>query len=132
MKIRLVCGNCGKIEYFEDGEIEGHKLNAWDMAYQKGWDTVERFGYNACDRCPGVSVYFPMLQAQEARQYPVGSAQHDGLMEKAAKATLEFDPATVDIDKKIRETIAAAGGVEKIREMAREILDKETTDGGST
>src|SRR5258708_5318085 len=80
IRIRLVCGNCGKIERF----------HSWQEAFDKGWDTVERFGYNACDQCPGVSVYFPMMYAQQAREAadPVERAL---LLDKAAKATLEHE-----------------------------------------
>ena len=78
MTIRLVCGNCGKIERFE----------SWEEAFEKGWDTVERFGYNACSACPGVSVYFPMYYAQMAHQEP---DKRDEWLEKAAAATTEFE-----------------------------------------
>lgn len=82
--LRLVCSNCGKIEYFD----------SWQQAFEEGWDTLERFGYNACDGCPGVSVYFPMLKAQEARAASGG--EREALLAEAAKLTLSFDPKGSD------------------------------------
>lgn len=64
MKLKLVCGNCGTMKFFEAEEAG----KAFEDAYREGWDTIERFGYNACPRCPGVSVYLPMFYAQEARK----------------------------------------------------------------
>lgn len=56
-KLKVVCGNCAKKRYFD----------SWEEAFIVGWDTVDRFGYTACDECLGISVYFPMLLSQEAR-----------------------------------------------------------------
>lgn len=93
--VRLICGNCGTEAVFE----------SFDDAFQKGWDTVERFGYNACSDCPGVSVYFPMLHTQNARQYPVGSEAWEEEIQKAVDATWEFaDPE--ETRRKIEEAAA--------------------------
>lgn len=82
--VRLVCGNCGTIETHE----------SWEAADAAGWDTVAKFGYNACPACPGVSVYFPMLYAQQARV-----ARSEGMLreafelfDRAADATMELHP----------------------------------------
>lgn len=81
-KVRLVCGNCGTIGRFE----------SWEEAFDKGWDTVVRFGYNSCEKCPGVSVYFPMMYAQQARDLTLPEAERKELLDKAARATIAFDP----------------------------------------
>jgi hypothetical protein len=81
MKVRLVCGNCAKVVIFD----------SWDDAFKAGWDTVAEFGYNACEKCPGVSVYFPMLYAQRARQ-TTNSGERKKLLEKAAESTMAFIP----------------------------------------
>lgn len=81
-RVRLVCGNCGCIEFFD----------SWDAAFQAGWDTVERFGYTACDKCPGVSVIFPMHFAHQARDRSLTDDQRQELLDKAAQATLDYDP----------------------------------------
>jgi hypothetical protein len=81
--IRLVCGNCGRIREFE----------TWDSAYQEGWDTVAEFGYNACNECPGVSVYLPMYYAQLARK--AKGEKRERLLAIAARLTMEFPPASV-------------------------------------
>lgn len=78
-KVRLICGNCGKEEEFDN----------WDEPFDKGWDTVRDFGYNACEECPGVSVYFPMMYAQEARATTDPDKKAE-LLEKAAEATMKF------------------------------------------
>ena len=93
--VRLVCGNCAVEAVFE----------SFDDAFQKGWDTVERFGYNSCDECPGVSVYFPMYYCQEAKQYPAGSEMYEELIQKATDATWEFTDKE-ETRKKIEEAMA--------------------------
>lgn len=96
LPIRLVCGNCGK---------EG-RFASWEAAFEADWDTVERFGYNACDECPGVSVYFPMMYAQEARGLS-DQVKRAELLAKAADATLAYDPARRSL--KARERPAPEG-----------------------
>lgn len=82
--IRLVCGKCGIIACFR----------SWEEALDPGWDTIERFGYNACDRCPGVSVYLPMLKAQEARAAREGGRPEEAevLLAQAAELTTKWSP----------------------------------------
>lgn len=80
--VRLVCGNCARTEYFA----------SFDEASMIGWDSPHQYGYTACDRCPGVSVYFPMLTLQEARAES-DPAKYQQLLEKAAAQTLDYDPA---------------------------------------
>lgn len=81
MNIRLVCGNCGKIEYFE----------SFQAAENKGWDSIITFGYNACEGCLGTSVYFPMLYARYAKQAATPQ-ERDEWLQKAAEETMRFDP----------------------------------------
>jgi hypothetical protein len=78
--LRLVCGNCGKIERFE----------SFEEAHQLGWDTILHFGYNACENCLGVSVYFPMWYAQQARA-ATNPEERQELIELAIKATTEYE-----------------------------------------
>lgn len=83
-KVRLICGNCGRVEKFE----------SYHAAYEQSWDTPDRFGYTACDRCLGVSVMFPALALQEARGYE-DMGDHEGAKAKrdeAAAQTLQFEP----------------------------------------
>lgn len=81
MSVRLVCGNCGKIETWE----------SWEAAEAAGWDTVATFGYNACEECPGASVYFPMYYASQARssEDPEIKAKY---LEMAAAETMKRHP----------------------------------------
>lgn len=82
--VRLICGNCGKVEKFE----------SYEAAFMESWDTPDRFGYTACDGCLGVSVLFPALALQEARQLEA-AGDHEGAKakrEEAAARTLEFEP----------------------------------------
>lgn len=72
---RLVCGNCATIETHE----------SFAKAETAGWDTVLSFGYTCCPDCLGVSVYFPMYFAQEARG--LEGAQREAMILKAAAAT---------------------------------------------
>lgn len=82
MSVRLVCGNCGTIETHE----------SFKAAEDRGWDTVLIFGYNACPDCLGVSVYFPMLYCQQARELEPGP-EREMLIAKAAAATRgDFGP----------------------------------------
>lgn len=76
LTVRLVCGQCGTIE----------RHDSFEAAETAGWDTVLSFGYNACPSCLGVSVYFPMLFCQEARELAPG-AERDALIARAAAAT---------------------------------------------
>jgi hypothetical protein len=55
--IRLVCGCCAHVEEFA----------SYDEAFDTGWDTPDRFGYTACQLCPGVCVYFPLFYASGIR-----------------------------------------------------------------
>lgn len=82
--VRLVCGNCGTIETHE----------SWEAADAEGWDTVAKFGYNACPSCPGVSVYLPTLYCQQARLAISQGREDEGyaLFDRAADATMEFHP----------------------------------------
>lgn len=81
MSVRLVCGNCGKIATWE----------SWEAAERVGWDTLATFGYNACEECPGVSVYFPMLYAQQARAAS-DPVVRTALLAKAAEETMRHHP----------------------------------------
>lgn len=80
-RVRLVCGNCGKIRFF----------TSFEEAFEDGWDSVDRFGYNGCEACPGVSVYFPMMHAQAAREATAAGRPDVARseLEKAAAYTLE-------------------------------------------
>jgi len=76
MSVRLVCGSCGKIRFFA----------SFDAALANGWDTVAVLGYNCCPNCPALTVYLPMLYAQQARG--AGTEQErDRLLRLAAEAT---------------------------------------------
>lgn len=85
-KVRLVCGNCGKIETVEAETAQA----AFQAFFERGWDTVERFGYNACEQCPGVAVYFPMYFAQEAREV-ASQEQRAALLERVATETTKYE-----------------------------------------
>ncbi len=88
---RLVCGNCGRIEVFI----------SQDQAYQEGWDTPATYGYTACDLCPGVSVYFPLMycaQAKEARSNGDLELAAE-LLDKAAEQTMLYCPNTGEAKK---------------------------------
>lgn len=78
--VRLICGNCGK---------EG-RFDSWQAAFDANWDTVERFGYNACDECLGVSVYFPMYYASLAREAKTPQ-ERERLLNQAAVATWMYN-----------------------------------------
>lgn len=77
-----MCFNCGTIAYFD----------SWEQAFEEGWDTLDRFGYNACADCPGASVFLPMLSAQQARDTN-DSRKREQLLREAGAYTLSFDPA---------------------------------------
>lgn len=80
-RLRAVCFNCGTVAYFD----------SFDQAFAEGWDTIDRFGYNACNNCPGASVFLPLFAAERARNTsdPQKRAQ---LLAEAAEFTLSFDP----------------------------------------
>lgn len=85
-KVRLVCGNCGKIKTIEAETA----AEAFQEFNDIGWDTVYVYGYNSCEECPGASVYFPLLIAQRAREIndPELRAEH---LEELARKTIEFE-----------------------------------------
>jgi hypothetical protein len=86
--VRLICGNCGKIE----------KFDSYDAAYALGWDTPDRFVYTACDQCLGVSVYIPMMHLQEARALEQAGRYDDAKAKRdeAAAETLKWEPRPVE------------------------------------
>lgn len=83
MKVRLICGNCGRVQSFDGG---------YEQAFNEDWDTPDRFGYTACDKCPGVAVYFPLHWLQIARDSTDEDMRQQALR-KAAEYTRDFDPA---------------------------------------
>lgn len=87
IKLKLVCGNCGRIEHFEADTA----VDAFEAAFRDGWDALDRFGYNACWECPGVAVYFPQLYAQHARDLD-DAAERELLLAKAAADTVKAWP----------------------------------------